>query len=274
MFRQLLTRLKRRIDNHRCGCWHHNRGLERFDRVLSAAALETLTDRIAERIAARGKATLLEIGCGEGRLLLDLLARFEDRIELHGINHERWPVIRNARALHASNVRYRVLPPPRLQQLGPPTVHLADGEDLSRFPIRDFDFVVSQVVLAHVARKDRVLEESARLLAPGGVFLHQIDHFDREVVDPGTADLPRFTIYDHEAPISTTVYLERHGIRVRLAKTAGFTTAVAEFRKDDSNLDLGLRFDEAATNDSRSLVTLASKPRLWGVRSVYRVDAP
>lgn len=212
---------------------------------------------------------MLEIGCGEGRLLLDLLGRFEGGVELHGINHERWPVVTGARGLRATNARYRILPPETSRRLPSPTIHLADAQNLSRFPARDFDFVVSQVVLAHVARKDKVLEESARLLAPDGVFLHEIDHLG-EHPDFMDADLPRFTIYEGGAKISTTAYLASHGIEVRIGRAAGPAIALATFRKGNGALDLGLRLDESSTIVLKSVVTLDPEAHLWGVRSVYQ----
>jgi SAM-dependent methyltransferase len=178
-------------------------------------------------------------------------------------------VVEGTRGLEATNARYRILPPEQLRSFRP-TVHLADVQDLSRFPLRGLDLVVSQVVLAHVARKDRALEESARLLAPGGTFLHEIDHLDAERPDSVDADLPRFAIYEDGARISTRAYLQRHGIEIRIGKAAGPEVVLAIFRKGDGELDLGLQLDAKSTIVLRSLVTSDPEARLWGVRSVYR----
>jgi SAM-dependent methyltransferase len=149
-------------------------------------------------------------------------------------------------------------------------VHLADVQDLARFPVRELDLVVSQVVLAHVARKDRALEESARLLAPDGVFLHEIDHLEAESPDFTEADLPRFAIYEQGARISTRTYLERHGIETRIGKAAGPEVVLAIFHKGAGELNLGLHFDGRSTIVLKSLVTSDPEARPWGVRSVYR----
>jgi SAM-dependent methyltransferase len=264
--------VKRRFHRERSGCEHHNRGLARFDDALRSAGWTTLSERIEGALAEGRRPKLLEIGCGEGRMLLDLLARFEGRIELHGVNHGEWPPVRDARGLRATDARYGIVGPKKLRGLPAPGVHLADAQDLSRFPLRDFDLIVSQVVLAHVARKDRVLEESARLLAPGGVFLHELDQLDPLGLDFVDADLPRFTIYDGEARTSTTTYLGQHGVEVRRGR-AGREIALAGYTKSDRGLDLGLRLDPRATISLKSIGTLDPEAHLWGVRSVYRTGA-
>jgi SAM-dependent methyltransferase len=251
-------------------CEHTNRGVARFDEALRSAALPSLFEWVSERSTATRKVRILEIGCGQGRLLLELLARFGDDVELQGINHPEWPVAADARGLLATNDRHRILPRSRLRRLDLPKIHLADAQDLAAFPGEGgFDLVMSQVVVPHVVRKDRVLEESARLLAPGGVFLHEIDNYDGREPEFLAADLPRFAIESEGKWVSTTAYLELRGVGVRKSGARDRTVALATFRKACAPLDLGLVLDAERTVCLKSMPALDPVHR-WGVRSVYR----
>jgi SAM-dependent methyltransferase len=240
--------------------------------MLAAAAQSTLTDRIADRLDGGARVRMLEIGCGEGRLLLDVLARFGDRVELHGINAVRWAVITGERGLRATNDRYAVIPADTFRRGPSPTIHLADAQDLSKFPVADFDLIVSQVVLAHVAHKDRVLQESARLLAGGGEFVHELDHVDRAAPAFMDDDLPRFVIHRHDERVSTRAHLESKNITVLTTRRLEHEAVVASFHKSD-RLDLGLRLDEQSTMGLTKITTTDGRP-LWGIRSMYHLDDP
>ena len=252
---------------------HHNRGLARFDRILRAASVETLSERIRARLKRVRRLRLLEIGCGEGRLILDLLKSFGSAIELHGVNHPAWPVIADLVGLQATNARYRVLAARSLGTADPaPRIHLAEAEDLGRFESGSFDFVVSQVALPHIRRKDRVLEESARLLKYGGVFIHDIDHLDAPAVAIGGHDLPRFVITRPNGAISTGAFLESHKVSLTRGRESSSkdVNIIAIHRRRGDPLRLRLRLDESATMVLRTLPRHVDGKQPWGVRSVFR----
>ena len=251
---------------------HHNRGLARFDPVVVAGGLPSLTEQVAERLTRSPRARLLEIGCGEGRLLLDLHARFGDAIELQGVNAMDWPVIGQDHELLETNARYQVMPEEALRRARfPPRIRLADAQDLKGFRARQFDFVVSQVTLPHIARKDRVLEESARLLVAGGVFIHELDQLDGAAVELSGRDLPRLMLLRGSAPISTTAYLKKQGLRLHLAKRRDKPDCVFVFyRRASKPLRLRLRFDAALTVVLKRPGRSIAGASLWGVRSAYR----
>jgi SAM-dependent methyltransferase len=250
------------------GCAHTNRGLERFDEVLRSAGTPTLGDLVADR-TRRGRVRVLEVGCGEGRLLLDLAARFGPEVELHGINGPGWPVVADARGIAATNARYRVLPRRSLRRRGAPTVHLGDAQDLSASGLGLFDVIVSQVVVPHVAGKHRVLEESARLLAPGGVFLHEVENLADGPAGPRD-EWPRWRIRDGGVEVAAPAHLARCGVEVRLGRVGDRVASVAAYRESAGPLDL--RLVEVATVALLGDTTVPEANR-WGVRSEYRVRA-
>lgn len=238
------------------GGGHHSRGLDRFDQVLRSAGLEALSDLLASRVKSATRVRVLEIGCGEGRLLLDLHDRFGPPLELHGINDPGWSV---------------ALDPRHHNLKAKPVIHSADAQDLRSLNAPSFDVIVSQVVVPHIRLKDRVLEESARLLSVGGLFLHDIDHRDPVAVEEGGPDLPRWTILRGGVRISSIEYLKCCGVEVACGRSTEHENMIAMYRrKRGHRLQLGL------LNDARRTVVLKTLParldgrRRWGVRTVSR----
>ena len=109
--------------------------------------------------SATGARRALEVGCGPGRLMLPM-SRFFD--EIHGVD-----VSDEMLALARRNLR------------DVPNAQLArnSGSDLAAFQPRYFDFVYSYAVFQHIPSIEvvsRYLEESARVLKPGGVLCCQL----------------------------------------------------------------------------------------------------
>jgi SAM-dependent methyltransferase len=253
-------------------CRFQARGIEPMDAKLTSAGLPDLCALVEQRLRTHGRCKLLETGCGEGRLLLELLARFGSDVELHGINHPDWPMIAGTEPLQQTNERYGVLAPERLRQLPLPTLHAADVQDLGSFAVREFDLIVSQAVLPHVPDKARALEDTAALLAPDGMFVHELDCADVPPLDFIDADLPRFTIYRTTQRISTREHLAAVGVELLSCQRPGSKHVghLAVHRRAAQPVRLGLELDRRSTLQLNSLAACDGKLRLWGVRSVYR----
>jgi len=107
--------------------------------------------------------TLLEVGCGYGRLLW----HFRDRVErLIGVDLAAEP-IEEARALLDGHDA---------------TLHVGDGMSLAPVPDQTADVVVAFTVFQHMAREvvRSNIDDVARVLAPGGRFVAQFKGGDGE----------------------------------------------------------------------------------------------
>ncbi|HYM82300.1 MAG TPA: class I SAM-dependent methyltransferase [Candidatus Limnocylindria bacterium] len=123
---------------------------------------EKLTERyLAESgIPFTGRERVLEIGCGIGRMTRALAARFA--------------------AVVATDVSEEMVRQAREHLSGRPNVEvrIGSGVDLAEFPDASFDFVFSYLVFQHIPDPEvtrRYLREAARVLAPAGWFLFQIN---------------------------------------------------------------------------------------------------
>ncbi len=103
----------------------------------------------------------LEIGCGPGRLLKPLAARFG---EIHGVDVSD-EMIALARQ--------------RLAGLPHAHAHIGSGADLAQFADESFDFIYSYAVFQHIpelAVVQSYLEDAARVLKPGGLLRFQANN--------------------------------------------------------------------------------------------------
>lgn len=253
------------------GCRFHGRGVDNFDAKLASAGLPSILTLIDERLRKRGRCRILETGCGEGRLLLELLETFGKRVELHGSNYEKDPVLVGSEPLLRTNEHYRVMSATRLRILPQPTLYLADLQDMRGVPAGGFDFILSQTMMHHVPNKARALEESARLLAPEGTFLHELDSIDLPPAEFLDTDMPRFTIFKGEERISSSAYLRGRGIDVRSCERHGVQGYFGVYQKAAGPLRLDLELDPKATGSLHLVVAATAPFRVWGTRSVYHL---
>jgi SAM-dependent methyltransferase len=126
------------------------RGSEQIERTMSAAADLGLPQH---------RGSVLDFGCGVGRLSRELSGRFDRYV---GVDISAGMVER-ARTLN--------------REFANSTYLVNDRPDLSRFEDGKFDAVVSFIVLQHIPDRDlirRYLAEFVRVLAPGGLIAFQL----------------------------------------------------------------------------------------------------
>lgn len=229
-----------------------SRGLDGFDRRFGAGAVR----QAAERHGARAAPRILEIGCGEGRALLEL-RRLYPAAALHGINRHPWQAMQGAESLPHVAVFHGIFTAAELRHVALPTIHFLDAQRLP-FAGGSFDVVISQGAIHYMARKDAVLEEVWRVLAPDGeAFLH-LD--SRRAPMPDFLDLPtpRFVLYRDRQLMSVQTLVEQiaaRGFAVTYAEaTTVSTSVVVHMRRNvDTPLRLGLDFDARSSFDLGAL---------------------
>lgn len=260
-----------------------NRGITAFSKRRE------LIEEITNRINRLGKVTLLEVGCGQGRLLLDLLTQFPS-LELHGINASREHGLASQNDFSKRAEEWGMTMPDTAKL---PPLHIGSVTSL---PLKSasFDVIISQVTFMHVEDKARGIEEIIRVLKPNGIALiaigpysirrkhgHRMPRFYKNLRNSIGDDLnPRFLVKDGDRflPFSEVVQLMQSKTATVALSSVRFTSDTQRAKgywltiqkKQDGAIALPLTYH---AKDSRQLTDRHAglNPVNWGVIDLYTV---
>lgn len=259
------------------GYFSRSRGLGNFNTLFGTDKIQSA---ICERIkAVRDRPTrVLEIGCGEGRALLELRKQFPE-IELHGWNKEPWPAMRGKASLPQVAIYHKIFTEAELQNISLPEIHFGNAEKLTHAD-GYFDVIISQVSIHYMERKDFLLQEVWRTLAPGGLAFLQVDSNHNEGPDYMRENSPRFIIYDLGSRISLESLVEEQiangfNIRVQYKQDRSPCPVLVLMEKNcNQALALDLHYDGRASIDLMKFMGPETKNFFWGFRSVFIKNGP
>jgi SAM-dependent methyltransferase len=252
----------------RLGDPNTGRGLGDLDARLGVGIIEAAIER---RLQASGHCRVLEIGCGEGRVLMELRSRFPDA-ELHGVNQRPWPAMRGSESLPAVAAFFEV-PPPQAADVPLPAIHFCDAAAMP-LPDDHFDLIFSQATFHFIRNKHRALEEIFRVLKPGGEA-----HVQMDSTAIGTDScFPRFVIEAAGRRVATTDFLTRglgNLVHCRWewnpGRNGGRITVMRAVKTNSGRVRLGLSLDEGRSR----LLTEDDRPIQlhYGYYSVFTAEA-
>src|ERR1051326_9034017 len=137
-----------------------SRSLAQLNRRLrpKGPPIETIIDGM---LAEGRTPSVLEIGFGWGRVLIELAERFRSRpVSLRGINRESRPPVERSSDLAAVAKALGLVPPGEIVDLPLPALDFYDATAL-RLADESVDFVYSAVTIRFVEDKARLIEEGA-----------------------------------------------------------------------------------------------------------------
>lgn len=251
------------------GHFSRSRDLNTFNRKFYPLIIE-------QKIPENGN--VLEIGCGEGRVLLELLKKCPSAY-FYGINKKPWPAMRGTVSLKKTAIFYEIFKKSEISSLNLPKIHFYNAKKL-HFENSFFDVIYSQVAIQYVDRKDLLIEEVWRVLKPGGVAYLNIDTRSGEIPDFLDFEAPRFIIYKNTKVFSLKKFfgnLKKKGFDIQYTSVVEDERGILKSRinliiKKNTNkkLQLGLKFNKLSSFEL-SLLNKGKDPNsiLWGYRSVY-----
>lgn len=181
--------------------------LAELDEKLAPLSLENVIRQVSEKNKLAGEKTrVMEIGSGNGRVLMELKRLFPE-VEFYGVTKEKTHEFYRRESFGVTAVNFGIYNMNELEGLELPYVIFQDLDFGSPIPYADnkFDVIYSQNTLRHFKYKFELLSEILRVLKPEGVSVH--------------TDLPPINVYDkgvvidiHEAVLE----FRKRGIAIQL----------------------------------------------------------
>jgi ubiquinone/menaquinone biosynthesis C-methylase UbiE len=136
--------------------------------------LDDVIQEIYEKNRLAGEKTrVMEIGSGEGRLLMELKKRFPD-VEFYGVTQQKSHDFYRRESYIITGLKYGIFTKSEMQQIELPYVVFQELDFGPKLPYENskFDLIYSNNFISKIKYKFELLNEVMRVLKPGGVSFH------------------------------------------------------------------------------------------------------
>lgn len=181
--------------------------LAELDQKLGTNSIEQFIQVVYEKNKLAGEKTrVMEIGSGNGRVIMELKKLFPD-VEFYGVVKEKTHDFFRRESFAVTAVNFGIFGKSDLEGLELPYAVFEDLDFGNPIPYADnrFDLIYSQNTLRHFKYKFELFNEIFRVLKQGGISIH--------------TDLPPINIYDNGVVLSLSesiIEFRRRGMNVQL----------------------------------------------------------
>lgn len=148
--------------------------LNDLNKKITPYRLQDIIQEIYEKNRLAGEKTrVMEIGAGNGRVLMELKKLFPE-VEFYAINKEKTHTFYRRESFILTALKFEIFNKREVEDMGLPYVVFQDLDFGGKIPYDEnkFDLIYSQEVISHIKYKFEVLNEIMRVLRPGGVSFH------------------------------------------------------------------------------------------------------
>jgi ubiquinone/menaquinone biosynthesis C-methylase UbiE len=148
--------------------------LEEMNQKIAPLRLEDLISDIYEKNKFAGEKTrVMEIGFGNGRVLMELKKRFPD-IEFYGINKEKTHTFYRRESFILTALKFNIMTKDEAENMALPYVVFQDLDFGSQIPYAEnkFDLIYSQGTIPHIRYTFELFNEAMRVLKMDGISIH------------------------------------------------------------------------------------------------------
>lgn len=148
--------------------------LEDFNKKIVPYKLQDIIQETYERNRLAGEKTrVMEIGAGNGRVLMELKKLFPE-VEFYGINKEKTHTFYRRESFILTALKFEIFTKYDVEQIDLPYIVFQDLDFGGRIPYdqNKFDVIYSQATLPHIKYKFELFNEIMRVLRPDGISFH------------------------------------------------------------------------------------------------------
>lgn len=148
--------------------------LHDLDAKLSPYKIEDIIQELHEKNKLAGEKTrVMEIGTGNGRVLMELKKLFPD-VEFYGVNKEKTHTFYRRESFILTALKFQIFNKTEVDEIELPYIIFQDLDFGARIPYDEnkFDVIFSQDTMPHIKYKFELFNEILRVLKPGGMSLH------------------------------------------------------------------------------------------------------
>lgn len=148
--------------------------LSDLDQKLVPFKIEDIIQEIYEKNRLAGEKTrVMEIGAGNGRVIMELKKLFPD-IEFYAINREKTHTFYRRESFIMTALKFEIFSKTDIEAVDLPYLVFQDLDFGNRIPYdaNKFDLVYSQGVIPQIKYKFELFNEIMRVLKPGGISYH------------------------------------------------------------------------------------------------------
>lgn len=145
-----------------------------LNKKIAPFVLENILQEVVERNVLAGEKTrVMEIGTGNGRVLMELKKLFP-QVEFYGINKEKTHTFYRRESFILTALKFGIFDKMEIEQVELPYIIFQDIDFGTRIPYAEgkFDIVFSQGTLSYIKYKFELFNEVMRILKPGGISFH------------------------------------------------------------------------------------------------------
>jgi ubiquinone/menaquinone biosynthesis C-methylase UbiE len=234
----------KKVNGKKQRIWNYgrSRGLKEAKNILGDVEKE-----VKLLLKNKKQIKILEVGCGYGRILLELKKKYKDRVETFGINKEpRW----NLKLIEVFGVAEGIFSKKEIAKNLPKLV-ICDVNNKIPFKNNTFDFVFSERTIQYLSNKAKYLEELNRVTTKDGTILTDIQN--------GTEN--RWEIFKKGKKVNIySILSQKKGIK--LQKEKGNPKDKFLRMQKQSNFKLNLTL--VSSQDLHKL-----NPDKWGTKSTF-----
>jgi ubiquinone/menaquinone biosynthesis C-methylase UbiE len=148
--------------------------LEDLNRKILPLEIEELIEDVFEKNHLAGEKTrVMEIGAGNGRVLMQLKKRFPE-VEFYGVNKEKTRTFYRRESFVLTALKFEIFTKNEAEAIELPYIVFEDLDFGGKIPYDDnkFDIIFSQNTMGYIKYKFELFDEILRVLKPKGLSVH------------------------------------------------------------------------------------------------------